>query len=456
MNVLCLYAIGYPLVAYLFMGSEKGGLIVQLFQATPIFALAYLWKYRYKTGNIRSYIDVWTISIVYFGFSAIFAALFYAKENQLIEISYAARFLSWFWLAATFKRVDLGPAFLERLSKCFWIGATIQCFLAVWGKVWGFQNGLASPYSNVEATTGSADVSGKAVVAFIVVWIALSVYWALVKRRMKMVYVAGVLGGIAVVLFSYNRASQLGLLVAYCVVVLACVRKKRFKAAVGLTVALATISSFILSNYGSQFTTRWQAVAYDGGSGRVEIIEIAARTLTSPPSSAVFWGGRGVFQMQEMMYEEIGSRIGMHNDLLDFAIVYGFVGAALCVWVLYSILNFRKATPRFSVENYFSTSTAVFAVLTGLFTGMFQSTYMYFMLISVQYYLASQARLKAYALERERIINEAIWEENEENIELLDNAQFNGFDDYNGEDDVDWDEGPQSWARRERFVANFD
>lgn len=478
MNVLCFYAMSYPLIAYLFMGGSAGNAIVQVFQTLPILALAYLWRFRGKTGSARSYIDVWTISIVYFACEAVYFALFYAAEKQLTEIIYAARFLSWFWLAATLKRVDLGPVFLERLAKSFWIGASIQCLLAIWGKLFGFQNGLTSPYSNVEATTGSADVSGKAVVAFIVVWIALSVYWLIVKRRMRMLYVASILGGIAVVLFSYNRASQLGLLVAYCVAILACVRKKRFKAAGGLLAMLAVGGVFIMSSYGAGFMTRWEAVTSDRGSGRVAMIEIAGKCVVSPPSADVLWCGRGVYQMQEMMYEEIGSRIGMHNDLLDFTIVYGLIGAGLCAWALYSILHFRKATPKYSIENYFSTSTAVFVVLTGLCTGMFQATYMYFMLISLQYYFMSQASLRLQVLERERLANEPFW--NEANLALGANQfdNFNEFGDFNEFDEFDeFDEGldgagldganrwpnrwperdaARYWAERGQWAANYD
>jgi len=453
MNVLCLYAMAYPLTAYLFMdGSKIGTIIVQAFQILPILAVGYLWKFRRKTGSLKSYIDVWTISIVYFCGAAVYFALFYAKENPFIEIVYAARFLSWFWLAATFKRIDLGPAFLERLAKSFWIGAAIQCLLAVWGKVWGLQNGLASPYSNVEATTGSANVSGKTVVSFIVVWIALSLYWLIVKRGKRALYGAGVLGGVAVVLFSYNRASQLGLLVAYCVAVLACVRKRRFKAAAVLLGTLAVGGAFFISSYGNKFLTRWETVAFDEGSGRVEMIEIAARCVTSPPSTGVFWCGRGVYQMNEMMYEEIGSRIGMHNDLLDFMIVYGAVGFALCAWAMYSILNFRKLTPRFSIENYFVCSISVFAVLIGLCTGMFQATYLYYMLISAQCYFISQARLRANVMERERLMNEeAFW--CEEGVELDDEVEND-----DRIDDTDYiDEQEKTyWARRGYWAPNYD
>ncbi|MBQ9127631.1 MAG: O-antigen ligase family protein [Thermoguttaceae bacterium] len=457
MNVLCLYAAAYPLVAYLFMGggTRWGTSIVQLFQTLPILALAYLWKFRYKTGSIKSYIEVWTISIVYFTCEAVYFALFYASEKQFSEIVYAARFLSWFWLAATLKRVDLGAKFMERLAKSFWGGAAIQCLLAIWGKFWGLQNGLASPYSNVEATTGSADVSGKTVVAFIVVWIALSVYWALVKRRFKTIYIASVLGGIAVVLFSYNRASQLGLLVAYCVALIACVRKKRFKAAAALG-GLAVVGVLVIANYGVGFMTRWETVTSDRGSGRVAMIEIAGKCVSSPPSSGVVWCGRGVYQMQEMMYEEIGSRIGMHNDLLDFAIVYGLIGAALCVWAMYSILNFRKATPKFSIENYFSVSAAVFVVLTGLCTGMFQATYVYFMLISVQHYFISQARLKSYFAARERLINEAAWSDGADAVDSEDFDDFEEFDERDEFDDVAVREDDAYWAKNGGWAAHYD
>lgn len=431
LNVLCFYATAYPCVAHFFMtGTEAGTLVVQVFQTAPILALAYLWKFRVKTRSLKSYVDVWTISLVYFTCAASYFALFYASENQFAEIVYSARFLSWFWLAATLRRVVIEPMFWERLAKSFWLGATSQCFIALWGALWGLGNGVASTYSNVEATTGSANVSGKTVVAFVVLGIALSAYWFWVKRRFKLLYLATGIAGIAVVLHSYNRASQLGLAVAYCCVFLACLRKKRFKAAGAMLGALLILAAFITSNYGSRFAARWETVVADRGSGRLEMIEIAGRSLADPPSAAVFWFGRGVYQTKEMMYEEIGSYIGMHNDVLDFAIVYGAAGVGLWLWAIYTILSFHKFAPRYAVEKYFVSAASVFIVLTGLFTGLFQATYVYFMLIATQYYFISQARVKRARWEEGVLTNEAVW----------DGANWELDEDADGED---WEESEE-------------
>lgn len=447
LNVLCFYAMAYPLVAQVFMEGAPGGTnIVQLFQALPILALAYLWKFRRKTGGLRSYVDVWSISFVYFTSAAVYFALFYATENKLNEIVYILRFLSWFFLAATFKRIDLDPAFLERLTKSFWIGATSQCAFALWGVIWGLQNGVTSTYSKVAATTGSADVSGKTVVAFVVVGIAISAYWLIIKRGMRMVYAASIVAGLAVVLASYNRATQLGLAVAYCYVMIACFRKGRFKAACLLLSVALVFGAFVLSSRGIGFATRWESVFSDQGSGRVAMIEIAGRQLAEPPSGGVLWFGRGVFQTQEMMYEELGIYIGMHNDLLDFAIAYGIVGAALCLGAIYSVLSFRKATPRNSIENYFASATGVFIVLTGLCTGMFQATYVFFMLISAQYYWISRARVKHLAWQRECLAEEIAWDEARRELDEFDENEED--DEKEFEEDNDWEE-----REREPFVS---
>lgn len=455
LNVLCFYAAAYPVVVQCFMtGAATGTFVVQLFQVLPILALAYLWKFRRKTRSLRSYVDVWTISLVYFTCASIYFALFYAAENQFSEIVYSARFLSWFWLAATLSRVDFEPKFWERLAKSFWFGATSQCLIALWGRFWGFQNGLASTYSNVEATTGSADVSGKTVVAFVVLGVALSTYWFLTKRRFKFVYAATGLAGLAVVLFSYNRASQLGLVVAYCCALLACAHKKRFKAAGALLGIGFAFAIFVCSSYGSQFVTRWETVVSDKGSGRVAMIEIAGKCLTDPPSSGVFWFGRGVFQMQEMMYEEIGTHIGMHNDALDFAIAYGIVGGVLCVCAICAVLNFRKRVPKYATENYFIGSTAVFVVLTGLCTGMFQATYVYFMLISTQYYFLSQVRLKQEFWVRERLANEerrALFESN-----VADEDDWEGEEETDEDEALDEEAEEERWASRDVWAVNYD
>lgn len=441
LNVLCFYAMAYPLVVQFFMnGTGTGTLIVQLFQTTPILALAYLWKFRRKTRGLKGYVDVWTISLVYFICASVYFALFYTPENQFSEIVYSARFLSWFWLAATLSRVNLEPVFFERLAKSFWIGATSQCAIALWGAVWGLRNGVASTYSNVAATTGSANVSGKTVVAFVILGVALSAYWFLTKRRFKLLYAATGFAGIAVVLCSYNRASQLGLAVSYCCVLAACIRKRRFKAAGAMLGLLLVFGAFICSSYGSRFATRWETVVSDQGSGRVEMIEIAARCLADPPSTGVFWFGRGVFQMQEMMYEEIGTYIGMHNDALDFAITYGLVGAGLCFWAIYTVLNFHKFVPRYAVEKYFLSSASVFVVLTGLFTGMFQATYVYFMLISTSYYFISQARVRQALWEQGRLANEAAWGDAAWGPdEYGDEEDWEEYDEESEEEDGDFD-----------------
>jgi len=141
------------------------------------------------------------------------------------------------------------------------------------------------------------------------------------------------------------------------------------------------------------------------------------------------------------MYEEIGSRIGMHNDVLDFAIAYGIVGAALCVWAICSVLGLRKYAPKYAVEKYFLTATPVFVALTGLFTGMFQATYVYFMLISTQYYLISQVRVKQALWEQRRLTNDAIWND------ALWEAGENDDEEY--EDDEASEEAREADASRE-------
>lgn len=441
LNVLCFYAALYPVVAHFFMSdSEAGTLVVQVFQTAPILALAYLLRFRDKTRGLKSYVDVWTISLVYFTCAASYFALFYAPENQFAEIVYSARFLSWFWFAATLRRVVIEPAFGERLAKSFWLGATSQCCIALWGAIWGLRSGVVSTYSKVEATTGSANVSGKTVVAFVVLGIALSAYWFLTKRRFKLLYLATGIAGLAVVLYSYNRASQLGLAVAYCCVLLACLRQKRFKAAGALLGALLVFATFIASSYGSRFAARWEMVVDDHGSGRLEMIEIAGRSLIDPPSSGVFWFGRGVYQTKEMMYEEIGSYIGMHNDVLDFAIVYGAAGAGLWLWTIYTVLSFHKFVPRRAVEKYFVSAASVFIVLTGLFTGLFQATYVYFMLIATQYYFISQARVKQARWEEGRLASEAAWGDAGWTLdEYADDEEWEDEEEESEDEGADWE-----------------
>ena len=133
--------------------------------------------------------------------------------------------------------------------------------------------------------------------------------------------------------------------------------------------AALVFGAFICSGYGNRFVARWETVVSDKGSGRVAIIEIAGRRLADPPSTEVFWFGRGVYRMQEMMYDEIGTRIGMHNDLLDFAIAYGIVGAALCLWAIWTVLNFHDRDAGFCRVGRF---------VYGLFSGDIRVLYVNF------------------------------------------------------------------------------
>lgn len=463
--VLCFYAAVYPLFAYMFMIEKEEGagtIAVQLFQATPILALAYLWRFRRKARSLKEYVDVWTISFVYFTAASTYFALFYTTENQVSELVYAARFLSWFFLAATLKRLDLEPKFWERLAKSFWTGAIIQCGIAIYGFAVGSRAGGSSIYTNVYATTGSTDVSGKTVVAFVVLAIALSVYWSFVKRSSRLIYASAVVMGLAVVLCSYNRAAQLGLAVAYVFAFQWCVRKKRLGAAAAMLVLLAPMALFLFSNYGQQFTARWALVRDDRGSGRAEMLEIALRSVSSPPSTGVLWFGRGSFQTREMMYEEIGSRIGLHNDLCDFVIMYGLVGGALYLWSACSLLSFQRRTPPASIENSFTRSATIFVLLTGLVTGMYQATYVFFMLVSTQYYFLSQARAKAlawdeYCFARAVEAEEAFYDEEEEYDEDDEYDErgecddYNDYNDYNDEIDGGCDDVRALDVSRARF-----
>ena len=112
------------------------------------------------------------------------------------------------------------------------------------------------------------------------------------------------------------------------------------------------------------------------------------------------------------MYEACGAYIGTHSDLFNFLTVYGVIGGVfyLVIAARLFFVNF-KTIHNNSIENLFLRAATLFILLTGLFTGLFQATYTFFMLVVLQYYLLSRDKTSLVETDIVEVIDEIVYED---------------------------------------------
>ncbi len=394
-NYLCFHAVFYPLLTHFLMSeSETGGVGSAPVHALQLLALLACLVIGWSARATRPRrFDIWTIGIFYFTCASFLLAEFYAENEKLVEIAYAARFIMWFLFAAIITRGKLNLGQLTKLSASFLAGTFIQGMLAIWA--FKTQSGT-SIYNEVYATTGAANVSGKMIVAFVTLSLFLASYWFFTSQRFRWLYLVSLCVGMLVILFSYNRATQLSLTIVILLDGFWLFRNSNVKAVFLLAIIAFAVGGFLSSEFGEAFLLRWQNIHVDGGSGRVKLVRAALENFANPDSMNALLFGKGYHQTKLLMYQACGAYIGTHSDLLDFLTVYGLIGGCFYFWIAWKILTFGRGLPTRSLEYLCIRSCGVFIILTGLITGVFQGTYTFFMLFTIcQYWFERGSLIEA-------------------------------------------------------------
>ena len=391
-NYLCLYAVIYPLFAHFLM--EEGGtggvgsVPVHLFQFSAFIAFCGIAEFGKE--NSRRGVDIWMVASFYFACEAMFLAVFFSEDAKIVEIAYAARFILWFLFASIVTRKSLGLRNLEKLSFSFLVGTFFQGLLAIWA----FKTqSVGSIYKEVYATTGGANVSGKTIVIFVILGIFLACYWSLTCRRGRWIFIPPILIGTLVILFSYNRASQLSFAIVLLLDAFWLIRSRKLRTFFVLGVTAIVVVLFLSSSLGEPFLLRWQRIRFDGGSGRITLVRAALESLANPESMRSLLFGRGNYQTRLLMFRACGAYIGTHSDLFDFLTMYGLIGGGFYALIAFKILTLGKGLPRRSIEYLCVRSSVVFIILTGLMTGSFQATYAFVMLFTICQYWLERGKL---------------------------------------------------------------
>ncbi len=392
-NYLCLYAILYPLLAHILMeegGTGGVGSVPVHFLQLSAF-IAFFGISKLGSESLRSGVDVWIVASFYFICEALYLAVFFAEDAKIVEIAYAARFIMWFLFATIITRQSLEIRQLEKLAFSFLIGIFIQELLAMWA--FNTQN-VGSIYKEVYATTGGVNVSGKTVVSFVTLGIFLAFYWLVVTRRGRWIFAIPIFVGLLVILFSYNRATQLSFALVLLFDAFWLFRGRKIRTFFILGIAIIAAWVFLTSSFGESFLLRWQRIRVDGGNGRIKLIRAALGALVNPESMRSLLFGRGYSETRLLMFRACGDYVGTHSDLFDFLTMYGIVGGGFYAWIAFRILTIGRNLPRRSLEYLCVQSVGAFIILTGLMTGSFQSTYTYVMFFTIcQYWLEKGAFL---------------------------------------------------------------
>lgn len=382
---ICLYAVFYPLAAHFLMPQEGTGGVgsasVQAFQGLVLVALLFVGQFGRE--SLRNLFDVWIVGAAYFICVTLCFTVAFESTNRMIEIAYCGRFVLWFLFATIISRGAFEPRELAALAVSFWLGCILQGVFALEAII--TRSGV-SIYHEVFATTGGSNVSGKMAVAFITLGGLMSIYWFVRDARRRLVYLSGMALSGLVVLFSYNRSAQLSLALVCCWALVWLFRTGRIKTATFFIFAAIGLCALMVGFFDETFMVRWLNIHEDGGSGRDKLIKAALNNVMNPRSLASLFFGQGYEHTKNLMYEACGSRIGTHSDLFDFLTVYGFVGLGFYFWSVFRILDLKRGVARDSLEYLCIRVATIFVVFMGLFTGLFQSSYVFIMLFTFVYY----------------------------------------------------------------------
>ncbi len=386
---LCFYAVCYPIGALLLLNQDSegvGSLALQAFQGATVIALLFFWKVR----RLSRIFNFWFWASVYFVIVALYMSLFRAFDERTVEITYALRFILWFIFALALEIDFFSPKQIKTIVRCFWLGAIVQCCVAI--VCYAFGLGGGSIYSDINASAGSKYVSGKMVVSFVLLEIILSLYWFIRSQKRRVPFLLALLLSFSVILFSFNRAGQLGLAVAVLWGISWLIRKNRVKLLSGVFFAIVVAVAFLASTKGDIFLDRWRQIERDEGSGRVEILNTAVNNIWDPKSPEALFIGRGYHKTKNLMNNVFGIRIGTHSDLLDFATSYGLVGLAFYIGIISRFFSFSGRIADNSLERFCCRATTVAFVVMSLVTGVFQGTYAVLMFLFISYYYRNQVR----------------------------------------------------------------
>lgn len=387
LNYLCFYAMLYP-IATQFMMLENdcngnGSLPIQIFQGTVILVLLGLGGFAKISAN--KWLNLWTFGICYFSIISFYFALLRTDSIPRLELLGTARFLAWFLFAAVASYEVVSGTYWKRLAFSFWFGANIQCCIAL---VMFVTQGAASTYSNVYASTGSVNVSGKTITSFVTLSVLLSGYWFITQKKRRIFLGGAILLGIAVILISYNRACQLAFVIVCVYTFVWNIFYEKVKTASLCFFFLCLGGLFLYSSFGEVFLTRWNDIVDDQGSGRVTLLNAALNNFYAPSSFEALLIGSGYHKMELIMYKACGAYIGAHNDFFDFLVVFGIVGGIYYFLICLHFLTMgAKSISHNSYEYLTLRASTLFVLLTGFFTGLFQATYTFFMLITIQNYM---------------------------------------------------------------------
>ncbi len=386
---LCFYASCYPIGALLLLNQDSegvGSLALQAFQGATVIALLFFLKVRY---SLR-FFNFWFWASVYFAIVSLYMSVFRAFDERTVEITYALRFILWFVFALVLEVGLFSPKQIKTIVRFFWLGAIIQCCVAI--VCYAFHLGGGSIYSDINASAGSKYVSGKMIVSFVVLEIILSLYWFIKSQKNRGVFLLTLILGFSVILFSFNRAGQLGLTVAVLWGTSWLIRKKRVKLLAAASFAAFVVVAFLTSAKGDLFLDRWRQIERDEGSGRVEILNTAVNNVWDPKSPEALLIGRGYHKTKNLMNNVFGIRIGTHSDLLDFVTSYGLVGLVFYIVIISKFFSFSGKLPGNSLERFCCRATTVAFIVMSLVTGVFQGTYAVLMFLFIAYYYQTQAR----------------------------------------------------------------
>ncbi len=382
---ICLYAIFYPLAAHLLMPQEGtngvGSSSVQVFQALVLVALFFVGQFGRQ--SFHRLLDVWIVGVVYFTSATLCFAVSYDSTSRMIELAYGGRFILWFLFASIISRGSFEPRRLAALATSFWLGCLIQGSLAATAII---TRSGGSIYREVFATTGGAYVSGKMVVAFVTLGAFMSIYWFVRDSRRRIVYFCALALATLVILFSYNRSAQLSLALVCIWSLYWLFRTGRIKTATFLVAVLVSSGALLVALFDETFMVRWMNIHEDGGSGRDKLIGAALHNAMNPHSLASLLFGQGYEHTKTLMYEACGSRIGAHSDLFDFLTTYGLVGLGFYFWCVVRLLDLKRGIEFHSWEYLCVRVSTFFVIFMGLFTGLFQSSYVFIMLFTFVYY----------------------------------------------------------------------
>lgn len=392
--LLCIFAVFNPLVvqaSFFFAPSFRpGGLSVpQVFQgAAFLVGIAIVlwtrWTPTVDTVRLGRFMALVAVGgTIFLGKSILesggLSSIMSFRGDFVVYFKMVFWSSSWFLVAVLVQTQKDAARLLRAIALGAWLTSLIVvvCYLTGAGAI------ATYAIEGARASIGASGVSVKQTVPYLASCAFVAMY--LGRRERWLVGLAAALTLIAATLISYDRAVQVGLVVAALWFFvwrffLVHRRKSHTSERVFIVCGLLAVALFGSLGYES-LHARWTSdfAKNRPGSGRLGFYQAAAERFSEGPAADMLFGV-GYSGIRQTMEERCGMSVHTHSDFFDLMLGGGLLGLGIYGAFFWTLFRFFRGVPLQSAECALMGAVGAVYVVMGLITGLLEATHAMFCL----------------------------------------------------------------------------